>query len=128
MEERQKEALIKSVYDRVRNIQKNIDLATGLISRERGKKEFIEETLPKIFKHYGKAVNGLKMYIDYEKHYTDELDENGDLRVVYTGIKNEDIAIYFFGEDRLANCFVSFNVTGWTLEEITTEILRRSGI
>ena len=115
---------IVRAYDRARNVQANINISTDFINAERQKREFFEIALPHVLKEVRQSAGTLKLYVDYEKHYTGEIDEDGEPKVVYTGIKSEEIEIDF----RLPNeksTSVIFSIKGMSLEEVVAEILRR---
>lgn len=111
---------IVSAYDRARNI----NIAPDFMNAERQKREFLEITLPNVLKEVRPSAGTLKLYVDYEKYYTGEIDEAGEPKAVYTGIKSEEIEIDF----RLPNekrTSVIFSIKGMSLEEVVEEILRR---
>ena len=115
---------IVSAYDRARNVQANINISTDFMNAERQKREFLEINLPDILKEVRPSAGTLKFYVDYEKYYTGEIDEEGEPKAVYTGIKSEEIEIDF----RLPNekrTSVIFSIKGMSLEEVVEEILRR---
>ena len=115
---------IVSAYDRARNVQANINIATDFMNAERQKMEFLEITLPNVLKEVRPSAGTLKFYVDYEKYYTGEIDEEGEPKAVYTGIKSEEIEIDF----RLPNeksTSVIFSINGMSIEEVVKEILRR---
>lgn len=115
---------IVSEYDRARNVQENINISSDFMNAERQKREFFEITLPNVLKAVRQSAGTLKLYVDYDKFYTGDVDEEGDLKAVYTGIKSEEIEIDF----RLPNersTSVIFSIKGMSLEEVVEEILRR---
>lgn len=115
---------IVSAYDRARNVQENINISSDFMNAERQKREFFEITLPNVLKAVRQSAGTLKLYVDYDKFYTGDVDEEGDLKAVYTGIKSEEIEIDF----RLPNersTSVIFSIKGMSLEEVVEEILRR---
>ena len=79
---------IVRAYDRARNVQANINISTDFINAERQKMEFLEITLPNVLKEVRPSAGTLKLYVDYEKYYTGEIDEAGEPKSVYTGIKS----------------------------------------
>ena len=115
---------IVSAYEKARNVQANINIATDFMNAERQKMEFLEITLPNILKDVRPSAGTLKFYVDYEKYYTGEIDEEGEPKAVYTGIKSEEIEIDFIlpNEKRTS---VIFSIKGMNLEEVVAEILRR---
>lgn len=115
---------IVSAYDRARNVQANINIAPDFMNAERQKREFLEITLPNILKEVRPSAGTLKLYVDYDKYYTGDMDEECEPKAVYTGIKSEEIEIDF----RLPNeksTSVIFSINGMSLEETVEEILRR---
>ena len=115
---------IVNAYERARNVQANINIATDFMNAERQKMEFLEITLPNILKDVRPSAGTLKFYVDYEKYYMGEIDEEGEPKAVYTGIKSEEIEIDF----RLPNekrTSVIFSINGMSIEEVVKEILRR---
>lgn len=115
---------IVSAYDRARNVQENINISSGFMNAERQKSEFFETTLPNVLKAVRPSAGTLKLYVDYDKYYTGEIDEEGEPKAVYTGIKSEEIEIDF----RLQNekrTSVIFSIKGMSIEEVVKEILRR---
>lgn len=115
---------IVRAYDRARNVQANINISTDFMNAERQKREFLEITLPNVLKEVRQSAETLKLYVDYDKYYTGEIDEAGETKSVYTGIKSEEIEIDFIlpNEKRTS---VIFSIKGMSLEEVVTEILRR---
>jgi hypothetical protein len=115
---------IVRAYDRARNVQANINISTDFINAERQKREFFEITLPNVLKEVRQSAETLKLYVDYDKYYTGEIDEAGEPKAVYTGIKSEEIEIDFIlpNEKRTS---VIFSIKGMSLEEVVAEILRR---
>lgn len=115
---------IISAYDRAKSVQASINLAPDFINAERQKAEFIEKSLPNVLKKVRPAINSIQLYVDYEKYYTGEIDEAGEPKAVYTGIKSEEIEIDFNlpNEKRTS---VIFSIKGMSLEEVVEEILRR---
>ena len=116
---------IVSAYDRARNVQANINISPDFMNAERQKREFFEITLPNVLKEVRPSAGTLKLYVDYDKYYTGEIDEEtGEPKAVYTGIKSEEMEIDF----RLPNekrTSVIFSIKGMSLEEVVEEILRR---
>lgn len=115
---------IVRAYDIARNVQANINISTDFINAERKKREFFEITLPNVLKEVRQSAGTLKLYVDYEKYYTREIDEAGEPKAVYTGIKSEEIEIDFiFPNEKRTS--VIFSIKGMSLEEVVAEILRR---
>lgn len=115
---------IVSAYDQARNVQENINLSSDFMNAERQKREFFEITLPNVLKAVRPSAGTLKLYVDYDKFYTGEIDEEDEPKAVYTGIKSEEIEIDF----RLPNeksTSVIFSINGMSIEEVVEEILRR---
>lgn len=116
---------IISAYDRAKSVQTNINIAPDFINAERQKAEFIEKALPNVLKKVRPAINTIQLYVDYNKHYTGEIDEETEEpKAVYTGIKGEELEIDF----RLPNekrTSVIFSIKGMSIEEVVEEILRR---
>ena len=115
---------IVRAYDRARNVQENINISSDFMNAERQKSEFFEITLPNVLKEVRPSAGTLKLYVDYDKYYTGEIDEEGEPKAVYTGIKSEEIGIDFIlpNEKRTS---VIFSINGMNLEEVVKEILRR---
>lgn len=115
---------IVRAYDIARNVQANINISTDFINAERQKREFFEITLPNVLKAVRQSAETLKLYVDYDKYYTGDIDEAGEQKAVYTGIKSEEIEIDFIlpNEKRTS---VIFSIKGMSLEEVVAEILRR---
>ena len=66
---------IVSSYDRARNVQENINISSDFMNAERQISEFFEITLPNVLKEVRPSAGTLKLYVDYDKFYTGEIDE-----------------------------------------------------
>lgn len=115
---------IVSAYDRARNVQANINISKDFMNAERQKREFLEITLPNILKEVRSSAGTLKLYVDYNKYYTGDIDEAGELKAVYTGIKSEEMEIDFILPNEKSTSVI-FSIKGMSLEEVVEEILRR---
>ena len=115
---------IVRAYDRARNVQANINISTDFINAERQKREFFEITLPNVLKAVRPSAETLKLYVDYDKYYTGEIDEAGEPKAAYTGIKSEEIEIDFILQNEKRTSVI-FSIKGMSLEEVVAEILRR---
>lgn len=116
---------IISAYDRAKSVQANINLAPDFINAERQKAEFLEIALKNVLKKVRPAIKSIQLYVDYNKYYTGEIDEETEEpKAVYTGIKNEELEITFTAP-HASETNVLFSITGKPLEEVVEEILRR---